>query len=93
MSRGGLAGEVETLLISAVVIAAHVNGKPKTAAEVGRALGIPRITVRRKLEELVRRKLLKKDRTRYLGVDSGDYEHIDKAIAIIKRAAQGTGGS
>jgi len=83
-------GEAELVLAAAVVLLGDVQGKRKTAADVGRALGVPRVTARRKLHELIRRGIVASEGTRYRTVDvssSGDYRYVDASLAIICRAA------
>jgi response regulator of citrate/malate metabolism len=85
-----LTGEPELVLMAAVVLLGHVTGKRRTAAEVGRALGIPRITARRKLAELMRRGIVKREGTLYSAIDGSNnkFRYVDESLAIIRRAAE-----
>ena len=84
-----LGGEIELILVASVVLTAHVSGKLKTTSEIGRALGIPRVTVRRKLQELVDRDLVERVGTRYCIIDPTDkteLNYIDRAQEVVLRA-------
>lgn len=89
-TRVFVAGDVETLLLSCVVLLAHVDGKPKSASAIGRALGIPHTTAQRKLNDLEKRGLVERRRNAYFMCDikRGEDSYIDRAMLVIRRAAQ-----
>lgn len=88
LKRARIAGEVEMLLMSGVVLIGHVKGTPRTASQISRALGIPRATVQRKLAELQRRGVVASRKGQYHFVaDAGDHSYVDKALALIASAA------
>lgn len=90
MRRGSLTGELELILIAAAVLIADVkNSKQKTAADVGRTMGIPRVTARRKLQELVRRGILERQGNCYTTRDdhNNNFKYVDSSLKIIQRAA------
>jgi len=86
-----IAGEVEMLLISAAVLVGHVRGRPRNSAEIARNVGIPRVTVRRKLETLTERGIVTMvDGNRYLMTErdpNDDYAYIDAARSLIRDSA------
>lgn len=89
-SKSYLAAEIENMLLGWAVLLGHVNGKPKNASEIGRFLGIPRVTAQRKLDELARDGVIARRGSKYLMTESkaGDDEYIDRCLLLIKHAAQ-----
>lgn len=90
-SKSYLAGEIENMLLAWAVLLGQVSGKPKNASEIGRSLGIPRVTAQRKLDILSRSGgIIVRRGARYLMAESqaGDDEYIDKCLLLIKHAAQ-----
>lgn len=86
-----LGGQVETLLISGVVLIGHVEGKPKTASAVARYLGVPRVTVLRKLAGLCNEGVIERKGRHYCMAPDPkgvDFAYIDAALAIINGAAR-----
>lgn len=90
LGRRSTNGEIELLLIVCVVFIGHASAHLRTAAEVGRAIGIPRITARRKLQKLVRMGMLKREGKRYAIVDPKpkSFGYVDEAFAILRRASK-----
>lgn len=84
----GKGREADLVLVASVVLLGHVAGRKRTAAEVGRALGMPRVTAWRKLEELCRRGIVVRKGTRYKIVDAADFRYVDTSLAIIRRAGE-----
>lgn len=86
-----IAGEVELLLIGAAVLVGHVRGKPRNSVEIARTVGIPRVTVRRKLETLITRGVVTLiDGNRYIMTErdpDDDYAYIDSARSLIRDSA------
>lgn len=86
-----IAGEVELLLIAAAVLIGHVQETPRNSSEVSRILGIPRVTVQRKLGILVKRGIVYRIASRrYCVTDrkpGEDYSYIDLALSLIRDAA------
>lgn len=82
------AGDLETLLLSGVVLVGHASGKPKNASEIGRYLGVPRATAQRKLEVLEKKGIIVRRGSKYHMADlkKGDDDYIDKCLAIINHA-------
>lgn len=83
--------EAELVLVACVVLLGHVAGRKRTAAEVGRALGMPRVTAWRKLEVLCQRGIVTRKGTRYKIVDGVDFRYVDASLAIIRRAQVASG--
>jgi DNA-binding Lrp family transcriptional regulator len=78
---------IETVIISAAVMIGQAKGHPRTEAEVARAVNLPRVTVLRKLESLVRDGFIERHGHRYTAVDPvGGYDYVDDALNIIRRA-------
>jgi hypothetical protein len=80
--------------ILADVLIGHEMGKPRTASQVSRNLGIPRVTAQRKLSQLVKAgAVLRHGKTAYVLAPSAPGEvsdrHIDRAMAAVRRAAEG----
>jgi hypothetical protein len=67
--NSNLGSEIEPILVASVVLTGHVGGKHKSASDVGRMLNIPRVTARRKLQELIGRVILERHRTAKLRRD------------------------
>lgn len=86
--RVGIGGQVEMLMISGVVLIGHVAGKPRTALQIARHLGIPRATVVRKLATLERLGVVGRTGSSYCMTDrpDADYSYVDGALAVIRRA-------
>lgn len=88
----GLGSRVEALLISGSVLLGDVAGKPRTAGEVSRHLGIPRATVIRKLDALVRQGVCVKHRDgrRYCmsRQPHTSYNYVDEAVRLIRHSAR-----
>jgi predicted Rossmann fold nucleotide-binding protein DprA/Smf involved in DNA uptake len=84
-----LAAEIESMLLNWSVLIAQVNGKPKNASEIGRYLGIPRVTAQRKLDELESLGVVIRRGGRYYmaELNVGD-EYIDRCLSLIKRASK-----
>lgn len=84
------AGEIETLLLSGVVLIGHAACRPKNLSEIGRYLGIPRATVQRKLEILEKKGVIVRRGSKYhmAELKKGNDDYIDKCLLLIKRAAQ-----
>lgn len=89
-SKSYLAGEIENMLLAWAVLLGHVNGKPRNASEIGRFIGVPRVTAQRKLDDLAASGIIVRHGSRYLMAESvaGDDEYIDKCMLLIKHAAQ-----
>lgn len=86
-----LAGEVENLLLGWAVLLGHASGKPKNASEIGRYLGVPRVTAQRRLDDLEKSGIVVRRGNRYhmsADLKRADDEYIDKCMLLIKRAAQ-----
>jgi DNA-binding IclR family transcriptional regulator len=78
------------MLVAAAVLTGHVSNKPRTASEIARYLGFPRVTTQRKLDALMKQCLVARRGTRYCMQENtyGDLdEWIDRAIGLIKRTA------
>jgi Sugar-specific transcriptional regulator TrmB len=94
MMHGGmhLSGDVELLLIAAVVVVGHAAMAPKNSAEISRILGIPRVTVDRKLRALTHRGIVERlDGRRYIMTEkkpSESFQYVDDAVSLIKHAAR-----
>jgi hypothetical protein len=81
------AGDADLLLVGAVVFLGTVERRPKTAAGVARALMMPRPTVVRKLEQLIRGGVAELRGGRYYTVDRDgiDFSYVDVVMDIIRR--------
>ena len=89
-SKPHLNGDVEYILLSYAVLIGDVSGKPKTAADIGRYIDIPRASAQRKLGDLEKAGVVMRKGGRYhlTGARMGCEEYIDKCLLLIKRAAQ-----
>lgn len=80
------------VFIFAELTLGHYAGKPRTANQIARSLGIPRSTVQRRLKELVNiGAAVPRGKTGYVLPPSSPENsdlHVDLAIAAIKKAAQ-----
>lgn len=86
-----LAGEIENMLLGWAVLAGHASGKPKNASEVGRYIGVPRVTAQRRLDELEADGIIVRRGNKYhisADLKRADDEYVDKCMLLIKRAAQ-----
>jgi hypothetical protein len=86
-----LAGEIENMLLGWAVLLGHAGGKPKNASEIGRYLGIPRVTAQRRLDDLEESGIIVRRGNRYHmsgDLKKADDEYVDKCMLLIKRAAQ-----
>ena len=87
VGRLGRVHSVETLLISAAIVAGDAAGRPRNATEMARQLGFARTTVLRKLAELERAGLAERRGSRYHRKDMPpDTRYIDEALAVLRRA-------
>jgi predicted transcriptional regulator len=79
---------IESVIISAAVVVGHAAGRPRTASDIARALDIPRVTVIRKLAELVRDGLIDRQGSRYFMVENppAGESYVDDALRVISRA-------
>ncbi len=85
--RLGRKHSIETLVVSAAVIAGHAAGRPRGATEIARAVDLPRATVTRKLGELVRDGLIERQGGKYLMIaHPASHSYIDEALEVIRRA-------
>lgn len=89
LTTPNISGEVETLLISGAVLIGHVKGKPKTATDISRFLGIPRATVLRKLDRLEQDGMITRKGRKYITLvpDETDFSYVDRALALIRKVA------
>jgi CRP-like cAMP-binding protein len=88
-SKPHLNGDVEYILLSYAVLIGVCSGKPKTAAEIGRYIDLPRASAQRKLADLEESGIVYRRGSKYhmTGAKVGCDEYIDKCRLLIKRAA------
>jgi response regulator of citrate/malate metabolism len=82
-----VAGDMELLLVDAVVLLATAEKKPKTASGVARAIMLPRPTVLRKLAILIAARVVERKGNYYCKIDRPDIDwaYLDDALTIIRR--------
>ena len=85
-----IGGSVGSLLISGAVLIGQADGKPKTASDIARYLGVPRATAQRKLNSLVRQGEVYRHGGRYcMTADPhAPYAYVDDAVRLIQNAAK-----
>jgi hypothetical protein len=82
-----IGGVAESVFIGAAVMLGQNNQKPPTASSVSRTLGVPRTTVLRRLDQLVKDGFLEKEGRFYYTKPVTDAAYIDKCLKIIRKGA------